>query len=1393
MGVAYSANLSTWVAVGSAGATGGSTFVYSSDGMNWTASASGTAAMSSPSSVIYNANLGLFVAVGSSGTTNTVGTIAYSTDGITWTASSSASALAYAQLSDVATNPFPPAVNAVKFVAVGQGANNNNFMYSIDGMVWNSNSANPSFGGNSMGNGIAFGYSAPNTPLWVAVGSGTNTIMTSTDGMSWTAVSGSTSIFNPVSGGGYGVAYSMALSRWVAVGAGPNYNIAYSNNGTTWNTVQFSLGGSGFSVIYSETYSLWIACGSSIAYSPDGMNWTLSTSTLPFSAYVRGLGDSTPAQNILRLNTGSTQQALSMPINANTTNTAQFTYTTSIKSVPLYLNIPSMTFTGSGFTAGTTSVGLQVVVQTGSSTFVTTTFSTNQQWASGINIPLSNPAIKTVSNGMNSPVFTVTMGTQTPTPTPQDSPHLISGSAITCTFSITSTIASASVIIYASLNNGMQGTLYGYTYYIYPIMTPSALAVTSPITFVANKNVAFVNLTSTSPSSIGYATSNASIASIGYSNSTSAFVINPVTTGTITLTSNMSANAVYLANQLVSNAIYINNYAIPSGSIVPFFNKCSNIGVTVSANGPTMYITFTQNVTLTALNFANAITKGFAGTCGGFSNSNGAVYTLSLNLIPNLLLPAVQVAIGSITITTTLNPNGTYTAIASDANNANGSNDGTLLSIPFSSTGFVSPTYVSNFTVNGLTSANLTFYVGDTISIIISSNYNGNYVMTPLNNFGIVQSLPVSMGELVGALVTTANNPAPAINIIALSYPSSTTLTGTVNNVSSPQLTINGRNIVTGFAYAGINIGYINVPVTTSLIVIIYRNGSPVLQVWFDYTETSSSLKNLYIPFSYAGFANQPNPNIANLCFNQPQNPIYNNGDQFQITISFYTKSPDATVNSVVSYNCISGATLNNGAVGGVMGISLTVPTYTNIPSPTTPVVYTVANPITTSTILIPYPTSNSTGAYLIGSVSPNNGYISSTVTATNNGFNWVLGMSTGQSVSPITTCTITGYQASSPSYASGTVIYPTVDVINCLGWGLASNTWDYSYSSNSTFNLSSPETTNLLGFSFQYFNNMGLTIYASETCTMTIKVSNYTGETIISTTVITIIASSSGSVTLTYIPFAPIGSVNGYSRLPTGITSFTMTGQVTPYVGIGNTINIQMNGGTTRISPNGVMVGTLLTNLPFSFQTNAPYPSNWSFYAPAYYQLQGAYSPDMFNGNWVYVNNLQPGQNNTNNTTMNLNMSYTIQGQTITNGLIITGIVMNIQSSVSILNSGITFTIKYSPNSGGTYNGYNYTSNSITTSISFTTEATSNNMTIYVPFDMPLPGAPYSQQTSSTYGYYVSGVSGVGGNQQQPTFAYIPYNNYMSLQMSNSNVNIQYSTNNTGGTPAFQLYGSAF
>ena len=269
VGVAYSAELGRWVAVGSSSGTTNS-IAYSSNGRTWYGL--GSSIFTNGNGVSYSAQLSRWVAVGA-GTNG----IAYSTDGITWTGlgasifTSTGYGVAYsAQLG--------------RWVAVGQGTNS--IAYSTDGITWTGIGTSIF---NSLGRGIA--YSAE-LGRWVAVGGGANTIAYSTDGITWTGLG--TSIF---SGQGANVAYSAELSRWVAVGTGTN-TIAYSTDGIAWTGIGMSIFSSGgYGIAYSAELRRWVAGGqqpNNIAYSTDGITWTgLGTSI--FSDYGYGVAAAIPS------------------------------------------------------------------------------------------------------------------------------------------------------------------------------------------------------------------------------------------------------------------------------------------------------------------------------------------------------------------------------------------------------------------------------------------------------------------------------------------------------------------------------------------------------------------------------------------------------------------------------------------------------------------------------------------------------------------------------------------------------------------------------------------------------------------------------------------------------------------------------------------------------------------------------------------------------------------------------------------------------------------------------------------------------------------------------------------------------------------------------------------
>jgi hypothetical protein len=219
-------NGTLWVAGGKTG----NQIVYSYDGINWTASSSGNAAITYECRALaWNGTL--WVAGGSS---TTVGLVAYSSDGINWTLSSNGSTIFTTQCTALAWN-------GTLWLAGGSGTNQ--MASSTDGITWTGVAqANSLILGQI--NGIAW-----NGSLWVAVGEGltanTTTIIYSSDGINWTAATATNSLFPD---GATSIVWNGSV--WIAGGIG-NAKIAYSYNAITWT--QSSTGNA---ILSTQCYAL---------------------------------------------------------------------------------------------------------------------------------------------------------------------------------------------------------------------------------------------------------------------------------------------------------------------------------------------------------------------------------------------------------------------------------------------------------------------------------------------------------------------------------------------------------------------------------------------------------------------------------------------------------------------------------------------------------------------------------------------------------------------------------------------------------------------------------------------------------------------------------------------------------------------------------------------------------------------------------------------------------------------------------------------------------------------------------------------------------------------------------------------------------------------------------
>jgi hypothetical protein len=245
-------NGTMWVAGGDNDGDGANptTLAYSSDGINWTASASGTALITGKVNAV--AWTGTVWLAGGTGTNS----LAYSYDGINWVAGQSIGMQVYS---------FYCTEN---FVIAGNGGTG--FCVSYDGISWITPAVASDFFDAAGGwpNSIA-----GNSSIIVAGASGSSSLSWSYDGFNWNNSASGTALLGTV----FSVAYNGSL--WVAAGTGSNF-LAYSSDGMTWTASEsgnalFS-GDEAFTVNWNGR--VWLAgglgpTGSRMAYSYDGIHW----------------------------------------------------------------------------------------------------------------------------------------------------------------------------------------------------------------------------------------------------------------------------------------------------------------------------------------------------------------------------------------------------------------------------------------------------------------------------------------------------------------------------------------------------------------------------------------------------------------------------------------------------------------------------------------------------------------------------------------------------------------------------------------------------------------------------------------------------------------------------------------------------------------------------------------------------------------------------------------------------------------------------------------------------------------------------------------------------------------------------------------------------------------
>ena len=241
-----------YVAVGYGSATMTNSIIYSSDGSTWYGAGVGTFSTSG-NGVIWVSQCNAFVAVG-----NGTNSIAYSiNNGSNWTVSS-----ALVLFTNGATGI---AYDGTKFVATGSNGTSN-IATSTDLLNWIGRSY---YGGYTAAGTMATQYSVvwnANCNFWFSGGAAAQMLFYSMDGLMWLSNSAYTNYGNIGTAPGY--ALGCNGSYWIMAG-GTAGNFYMSQNGFYWVTVAVSPA-TNYQVMCNST-TLWGASGTSFSY--DGISF----------------------------------------------------------------------------------------------------------------------------------------------------------------------------------------------------------------------------------------------------------------------------------------------------------------------------------------------------------------------------------------------------------------------------------------------------------------------------------------------------------------------------------------------------------------------------------------------------------------------------------------------------------------------------------------------------------------------------------------------------------------------------------------------------------------------------------------------------------------------------------------------------------------------------------------------------------------------------------------------------------------------------------------------------------------------------------------------------------------------------------------------------------------
>ncbi len=300
--------------------TDGPTLIYSYDGKKWRESTGSSFNYNLADGFYSNGgvNFGNNKWVATGWNRNTDVNILYSNNGIDWKEANRNDGMSIfynGGPDDIRQRGNKVVYGKDKWVAVGKDENNENILYSTDGISWYvaemlipGQSTFPGASTLDGAKGIAYGNNR-----WVAVGKADGNIgniLYSDNGISWQRalmLDGTSPFISTNNNAGLNVSYDSDNDLWLTVGKADNdNNLLVSNDGISWVVSNATLEGGSFfangcyDIIHSSEKKAYIAAGSNggsneenIAFSNDGIFWQAGSMSngisFPFKTDVNGL------------------------------------------------------------------------------------------------------------------------------------------------------------------------------------------------------------------------------------------------------------------------------------------------------------------------------------------------------------------------------------------------------------------------------------------------------------------------------------------------------------------------------------------------------------------------------------------------------------------------------------------------------------------------------------------------------------------------------------------------------------------------------------------------------------------------------------------------------------------------------------------------------------------------------------------------------------------------------------------------------------------------------------------------------------------------------------------------------------------------------------------------